>query len=386
MRRAALRGCKPIAVAAAAMAGVIACSSYGFAQAKPYDDWQNIEPAAAGFQPDVAARLDVAVRQGELPNLHAVVVVRGGKLVFERYYEGPDEFWAMPIGRVEFGPNVKHDLRSATKSMVSLLYGIAHTEGKVPALNQSLMSQFPAYQDLAADPERRRMTVAHALTMTWGLDWPTENLPTYSHNPELDMYLATDSYRFIFDRPMATAPGTTWSYCGGATAVLGHLIAQGTGEPLFQYAREKLFDPLGITEVQWVGGTDGEVSAPSGLRMRPRDFAKIGQMVLNKGRWGKRQVVPANWLEQALTPHASVPPEHVGGMNGIEYGYQWWLIRGSSEQPWFAAMGNGGQALIIIPSLDLVVAVMAGNYNTPNQRSVAMDIMNKIVLPALKGK
>ena len=156
MRRAALRGCKPIAVAAAAMAGVIACSSYGFAQAKPYDDWQNIEPAAAGFQPDVAARLDVAVRQGELPNLHAVVVVRGGKLVFERYYEGPDEFWAMPIGRVKFGPDVKHDLRSATKSMVSLLYGIALTEGKVPALNQSLMSQFPAYQDLAADPERRR--------------------------------------------------------------------------------------------------------------------------------------------------------------------------------------------------------------------------------------
>jgi CubicO group peptidase (beta-lactamase class C family) len=166
--------------------------------------------------------------------------------------------------------------------------------------------------------------------------------------------------------------------------VLGHLIAQGTGKPLFQYAREKLFEPLGITEVQWVGGTDGEVSAASGLRMRPRDFAKIGQLVLDKGRWQGRQVVPAGWLEQILTPRAPVPAQTVGGQEGVEYGYQWWVIGRSTPNPWFAALGHGGQSLLIVPSLDLVVAVMAGNYNMPSQRAASLTIMKSIVLPSLK--
>lgn len=372
--------CRRVALATLSCISVVAQAS------GTTSDWQTVTPAAAGFESNLPQRLDDAVSKGELKNLHAVVVIHGGKLVTERYYEGVDQFWAMPIGNVKFDVDVKHDLRSATKSMVGLLYGIALSEGKVPAPGQLLMPQFPELRDLAADPKRARIKIEHVLSMTWGMDWPEDIPYTDSRNPELGMYLATDTYRFIFDRQVITEPGEKWNYSGGATAVAGHLIAEGTGKPLFKYAREKLFEPLGIKEVQWVGGTNGEVSAASGLRMRPRDFAKIGQMVLNNGKWGGKQVVPADWLRQAHSPHAKVASAAETGGDEIEYGYQWWLVNRTSKNPWVVARGNGGQTLFIDRSRDLVVAVMAGNYNSADAANVPMQVMRGIVLPALKTK
>ena len=178
------------------------------AQPAPADDWQSMPLIDAGFAPDVGGRLDDAVQRGELPNLHAVVGARHGKLVLERYYTGRDERWGEPLGQVVFGPVVKHDIRSVSKSIVGLLYGIALAEGRVPALEQPIIDQFPAYADLAGDPARRRMTIAHALTMTLGTEWD-ETLP-YSdpRNSEIAMEMAKDRYRFILDRPLVAAPGS----------------------------------------------------------------------------------------------------------------------------------------------------------------------------------
>lgn len=342
------------------------------------DDWQTLPPVEAGFAPEVAAQLDDAVRRGELLNLHAVVVARHGKLVFERYYEGPDERWGQPLGTVTFGPAVKHDVRSISKSVVGLLYGIALAEGRVPTLDQPLVDQFPAYEDLARDPARRRMTVAHALTMTLGIEWD-ETIP-YSdrRNSEIAMEFAADRYRFVLGRPLVATPGSRWVYNGGATAVLAHLIARGTGRPLLDFARTRLFEPLGILDTEWAFGLNGEPAAASGLRMHPRDLARIGQLVLERGRWGKRQVVPAAWLEESFATR--VPAE-----DGLEYGYHWWLGRGQVDgRPWIAAFGNGGQRLVIVPDLDLVVAILAGNYNQPDAWKVPVAIISQILLPALR--
>jgi CubicO group peptidase (beta-lactamase class C family) len=333
----------------------------------------------AGFEPNVAGRLEDAVRRGELPNLHAVVVARDGKLVLERYYAGPDERWGQPLGTVTFGPEIKHDLRSISKSIVGLLYGIALAEDRVPALDQPIIDRFPAYPDLAADPARRRMTIAHALTMTLGTEWD-ETLP-YSdpRNSEIAMEMAADRYRFILDRPLITAPGSRWVYNGGATAVLAHLIARGTGQPLLEFAREKLFEPLGIVDTEWVLGTNGEPAAASGLRLRARDLARIGQLILNRGRWGERQVVPAGWL--ATSFETRVPAE-----GGLEYGYHWWLWPGRADsRRWIAGFGNGGQRLTVVPELDLVAVVLAGNYNQPDAWKLPVAITTQIVLPALRG-
>ncbi len=270
--------------------GVMLFFSPNSAYAGPPHDWQHASPAEAGFSPDVGEKLDDAVRKKEFVNLHAVIVVRDGKLVLERYYEGADERTRSgPLGIVKFGPEVKHDLRSVTnKSIVSLLYGIALADGMVADLDQPLVDQFPAYGDLAADPKRRRMTVFHALSMTLGTEW-NENLSYRDpRNSETAMDRAADRYRYVLERPFVTQPGSRWNYNGGATALLAHLISRGTGRPLLDYAREKLFKPLGITDVEWIADSGGEPIAASGLRMRPRDLAKIrstGHRSRNVGRF-----------------------------------------------------------------------------------------------------
>ena len=340
-------------------------------------DWETVAPAEADVAPDVAQRLDRAYDRGDLAGLHAVLVARHGKLILERYYEGPDEAWGRPLGTVAFGPDVLHDLRSVSKSIVGLLYGIALGEGQVPETDASLIEQFPDYTDLASDSARRRMTIAHALTMTLGTEWD-ESLPyTDDRNSEIAMEMAADRYRYVLSRPIVAEPGSRWTYNGGTTALLAHLVARGTERPLLAYAREKLFQPLGISDVEWTPGTNGEPAAASGLRLRPRALAKIGHLVLNQGRWGAQQVVPADWLEASFRHHAVAE-------DGLGYGYQWWLSgKDWKTQPWVAGFGNGGQRVVILPDLDLVVVIMAGRYNQPDAWTLSVGIMRDILLPAV---
>jgi len=367
----------PLLMATAANA---AAAQQGSAAAA--DSWQTATPAQVGMQASVLEGLDLAVRAGKLNNLHAVVVVRDGKLVFERYYAGSDERWTVPLGKVQFGPDVKHDLRSTSKGLVGLLYGIALSEGKVAAPDQLLLAQFPAYQDLQSDPLRRKIKIEHVLSMTFGTQW-REDLPyTDPRNSEVAMYGAPNAARYVIEQPMAAEPGTRWQYSGGATAVLGQLIAQGTATPLEEYAQQKLFLPLGITDAQWVGGSNGVVAAASGARLRARDLAKIGQLVLQDGRWADRQVVPAAWLKTSLQPHGHPPP--LSDIGEFAYGYHWGLVRlKGSGQRWIFAPGNGGQRLMIVPQERLVVAIFAGNYNQPTQDEVPDGVISQFVIPAL---
>ncbi|HKU97920.1 MAG TPA: serine hydrolase [Vineibacter sp.] len=346
--------------------------------------WTSVAPADVGFAPDLPARLDTAIAAGNLPNLHGVVVARAGKLVLERYVPGVDESWGQPLGTVDFGSTTLHDLRSVTKSIVGLLYGIALSQGKVPAPDQPLLAQFPEYPDLAADPARQKLTVGHVLTMTMGTDW-NEDVPyTSPANSEIAMELAPDRYRFILERPVVGEPGARWTYSGGATALLGRLIAQGTGRPLPDFARDALFTPLGIGAFEWVRGIDKVTpSAASGLRLAPRDLARIGQMILQNGTWDGHPVVPASWLAAALQ-------DRVGIDEFRRYGYQWYIgaflvsADGGRRERWTGAAGNGGQRLYVMPGLDLVVAMTFGNYNKPDQWQPPLTLLRNVILPAIR--
>jgi CubicO group peptidase (beta-lactamase class C family) len=148
-------------------------------------DWQPLAPAEAGFAPDLADRLAGVLRAGRAPKLHGVVVIRHGRLVLEHYGAGQDFKWNQSLGAVSFGPNTLHDIRSVTKSVVGLLYGIALAGGHVPEPDEPLLPHFPEYPDLAADAQRARLTVEHALTMTLGLEW-NEDVPyTSAANSEI---------------------------------------------------------------------------------------------------------------------------------------------------------------------------------------------------------
>jgi len=345
-------------------------------QLSAMNGWETISPVAAGFAWNPGERLDNAVENRELRGLHSVIVVHNHRLVVERYYEGYDKIWGDSIGNIEFTPNTLHDLQSITKSIISLLYGIALAEGKVPPIETPLVDQFPAYEDLMTDPDRRRITVKHALTMTMGLEW-NEDFPYGDmRNNETAMWRARDRYRYALSQPIVANPGTRFTYSGGATTLLGRIITTGVGKSLPDYAREKLFNPLSITDFDWTKVGEEE-DAAGGLRLRPRDLAKIGQLVLNQGRWNGNQLVPSEWLLSSFVESAVVDEKE-------RYGYQWWLGQlQESNHRWIAGIGWGNQGLIIIPVHQLVIVINAGNYGVRGTKLIPTIVRNYI-LPALR--
>jgi len=347
--------------------------------------WATTSPAASGFAPDLDARFEAFRTTASLRNLHGIVVLHEGNIAFERYFTGLDATRGEPAAEVVFGPDVQHDLRSVTKSLVSLVYGIALADKRVPPPNQSLLAQFPEYPELARDPQRARLTIANALTMTLGMQWNEHVSYMDPANSETAMDAAPDRFRYVLEQPIVAAPGEVWIYSGGAVALTGRLIEKGTGQPLADYARSVLFEPLGIDKSSWAKGTDGEAIAASGLRLTPRELARVGQLVLARGRWEGRTIVPAAWLDASFTPAATV-------RDGQSYGYFWRVGEiaypsktGTRGERYVMAFGNGGQLLAIIPARELVVVVTAGNYNDPNDWQVPDAVLRHFVLPNLRA-
>jgi len=335
-------------------------------------------PALAASS-DTAERLAALIQAEKVSGLHALLVSQGGNLVFEHYGQGPDERLGAPLGDVVFGPDVLHDLRSVSKSVVGLAYGIALADGKVPPPEAKLYAQFPEYADLAAQPGRDKLTIHHLLSMTLGFDWDELTI-VYGdpRNGETAMEAAPDRYRFILERPIIGEPGVKWTYCGGATALLGRLIARGTGEALPAYCRRVLFDPLGFGPSDWRVGHDGEPRAASGARLLPRDLVKIGQLMLAGGSWNGRSVVPTDWVTRVTTPVVPIS-------FGRHYGYHWYMGDFATAQPlhWFGGVGWGGQYLFVVPARDLVVVIHCGNYQRSGQEQTAvmLALMRDVVLP-----
>ena len=332
---------------------------------------------------DLSEKIDFGVRSGLIPGLHSIVVARHGRIAVERYYAGEDNHWGMPLGDVAHGPDTLHDMRSVTKSIVSLLYGIALEKGLVPPPDAPLIAQFPHYADLAADPQRAKLTVEHALTMALGTQWNEEIPYSNPDNSEIQMEQAPDRLRYVLDRPFAQEPGAKWVYNGGATALIGALIEQGTGQKLDQFAQEALLGPLGITEPM-----DGRKRRRAFRRLRPapdraRPCPHRSAACWTKGQAGGRQIVPRLGLNNPR--RAKIP---MG--DGWHYGYQWWLgtapVRAMdwSEENWIGGFGNGGQRLFIMPSTGIVMAAFFGNYNRMNSWMFPARIWWEIVLPGLE--
>jgi CubicO group peptidase (beta-lactamase class C family) len=312
-------------------------------------------------------------------NIHAVLIEREGRLVFEEYFSGQDQRWGDPLGTVTFARETKHDLRSVTKSVVSALVGIAHSEGAIRSLDSPLLDYFPEYKDLQT-PERRRITIRHALMMSVGFEWHEDMPYTDPKNDEIVMIRSAEPIRYVLSRPIVATPGTVWLYNGGATQVLGTILQRATKQPLAEYARVKLFTPLGITDFEWLGNLAGVPSAASGLRLRPRDLAKFGSLYLHGGRWKERQVLSGEWVTESTRRQILLPRQEASG-----YAYQWWhrclsTPSGVIDVP--AAVGNGDQRIFLLRAHQAVVTILAGRYNDFSD-SPATRLLLDFIIPAL---
>ncbi|UDF29096.1 UNVERIFIED_ORG: beta-lactamase family protein [Roseateles sp. XES5] len=333
----------------------------------------------AGFDPGLEWKLCAGIEAGLLRDVHCVLVSRGGRLVLEHYREAPDESWGTPLGTVAFDTETLHDLRSVTKSVTSLLYGIALDRGLVPPPEAPLLAQFPEYPDLAAEPARAKLTIGHALTMTLGLEWDEYRSYADPLNSEIAMENAPDRYRFALEQPIVAEPGTRWAYSGGATALVGAIIERGTGQRIEDFAREALFEPLGIKTFEWLRGSDGVSSPASGLRLTAPDLLRIGRLVLEGGLTEGKQVVSPQWIASTCAPLVSTD-------DGLGYGYFWFHGEApalGAARPWLAGFGNGGQRLWLLPDLDIACVIFSGNYNAPDAWVSPTRIWREIVLANL---
>lgn len=337
------------------LAGAALCGSAALAATPAGCD--TARAGANGFDP---GRLYAALSefQSGAANLHGLVVERRGTSVAECYRTGKDRpVYSLFRHKVDFDAATRHDLRSVSKSVTSLLWGIALAEHKVPPLDARVLDLLPELANLKT-AGRQDITIAHLLDMTSGLAW-NESGGYGVRNPEFGLYWRGSQAHYVFDRPMAAPAGQRFNYNGGGTAVLAALLEKGAGMPLPEYARRRLFAPLGITDWEWLTDFRGRPLAFAGLRMRPQDLARIGRLMLQHGRWNGTQIVPAAWIEASLQPHVDTG-------DGLQYGYQWWHGKTRAlgrEQAWTAAFGNGGQRLFVVPGLDLVVVVTAGVYD-----------------------
>ncbi|HSG07443.1 MAG TPA: serine hydrolase [Longimicrobiales bacterium] len=306
------------------------------------DGWDVAAPPTQGFDPTVMKILDQRLRHRDLPEVDAILVARRGVLVYEGY-SGPFA-----------GADRRHFLASATKSVASMVVGVAQQKGLVGDLDASIAPLFPEAEDLfAAEPRKRDITLRHVLTMTAGLDWDRKAV-TDRDRDDIRIKTAPDAVRYVLEKPLVEPPGTRFFYNSGASMLLTGLIPNVSGMEADAFAREHLFGPLGILDWLWQTTDDGTARGQDGLHMRARDLLKLGQLYLEGGRWKGVQLVSPAWIEASFRPWT---PTDWGYSN---YGFQWWTY--PLERPGrppladgvVFASGFGGQKLFIVPELDLV--------------------------------
>lgn len=332
------------------------------------------DPATLGFDAPALCALFREIDRGGA-NLHGLLVLRRGRLVAELYRTGLDAgIYSLWRSKTASGPGVLHDMRSISKSVLGLTYGILMAKGKAPPITTPAVAVFPEYAELDT-PERRAILIEHLLTMSSGLDWDE---PSPIHRPSRDdqfpLAWKSSAYPFVFGRDMVATPGSRFVYSGGSTAVLAEIMTRSAATDLRSIVGKELFEPLGIVDWEWSANLRGAPIAFGGLRLNARDLMKIGAMMLADGVWRGRQVVPKSWIAQSTSLHIDT------GAGG--YGYQWWTTtfawNGRSLDA-ALALGNGGQTLTLIPDLELAVATTAGDYNDPKIFPVMQDIVQRVV-------
>jgi CubicO group peptidase (beta-lactamase class C family) len=312
------------------------------------DGWEPSGPEASGLTPAQLEALVTDVIGGKAGHLHSLLIVHSGELILEEYFHG-------------YGREDLHRLASVTKSVSSLITGVAIDRRDIPGVDAPLAGFFPKHNDLF-EGAWKSVTLEHLLTMSIGTAWSEEEAE-HTHG-------AGDKFfRELLSRDFATAPGKQWQYVSANVNLLGGVIKHSTGMHADEYAAEHLFGPLGIVDWKWdYGMVDGYRLMDGSLALRPRDMAKLGAIVEAGGVWNDAQIVSGRWIAESTAPHI-VPDEG----HPEKYGYLWWLFylpSQSGTREVVLANGKGSQFIAVIPELDLVVVTTGANDDNGKQFAI----------------
>jgi CubicO group peptidase (beta-lactamase class C family) len=315
----------------------------------PTRRWQVSSLAEQGLNPDLFNEMQIHIDQQNL-NLHSLLVVRHGYLVYESYYDGYDN-------------DVLHKQYSCTKSVVSALVGIAIDQGYILGSQEPLLSLLPNFTIFNVDYRKPAITLEDVLTMSAGIDWK-------EHDPGFEgLFVSPNWMQYMLERPMSTTPGTHFLYCSGCSHLLTGIIAETTGQDVLAFAEENLFKPLGISTYIWDTDPQGIPSGGWGLQMTPRDMAKFGYLYLNRGQWNGQQIISSSWVDKS-----SAAQIETGGNLG--YGYQWWTY---TDYGAYMAIGRYGQMIFVIPDSDMVIVTTAQMDN----HDLIFDLIDRYIVPSI---
>jgi CubicO group peptidase (beta-lactamase class C family) len=357
----------------------------------PTKTWPVATPEAEGMDPAPLDAFDRELAAGRYGYVDSMLVIRHGKVVYEKTYDHAKDYARLFAGKGAPGiynyydpgwhPYYKgtklHTMQSVSKSVTSALIGIAIRRGEIPGVDARAMPYFADFK-IPPDPRRDRMTLRDVLTMTTGIRWDEESTEyTDPANNCAVMEGKEDWVRYVLEQPMAEDPGKTFVYNSGATQLLSYLLRKTTGKQADDYAKEHLFTPLGI-DFDWKRTPKGLADTEGGLYLAPRDLAKIGYLYLKNGVWDGERILPEGWV----TASTGASTRTNDGSYG--YGYQWWVMpaRDAGSHDAYAGWGYGGQFLIVVPDLELI-AVFTG-WNIYEKESVDPASALSRVLGAVK--
>ena len=322
--------------------------------------------------------------------VHSLLIYKDGLLVFEEYMEGNKYSWD---GQYYYGERIQwhrdsmHMIMSVTKSVTSFIVGIAADQGYLD-VNESIFKYLPDHQQYK-NGGKENITIEHLLTMTSGLEWDEWSDAHSTAANDIDrIYIEcqNDPLACILNRDLVSTPGENFTYSGGNMIILGEIVRNATGMNIYDYGKQYLFDPLSIDTVGWYHFDNGVYACDGSISMTPRDMLKIGVTFLDNGNWKNERIVSEAWVEKSSSTYRNntgirVPLDDTG-KNG--YGYTWWtneVSGGGNSSSVFQACGWGGQEIIVLPELDMVVVFTGGNYVVKKH---IYEILENYILAAIQ--
>lgn len=299
--------------------------------------------------------------------LYAFVLVRNSFLVKEMY-------------RNPFTPGNDFELRSATKSFISALVGIALKNGLIDSISQTMISFFPEYDSPALDPRTRTITIKDLLTMRAGFNYSESNPNTALYSPTSNWVKTTIELPLLYD------PGTTYNYSSVQAHLLSAILTKVSGMSTLEFGSKYLFTPAHISVKDWYTDPQGIYFGGAGISMKPRDMARFGDIYVHNGVMDGTLYFPREWISQTVQPSAERKFPWRGFSN-VNYGFLWWTNTGIPDSLFFAA-GSGGQYIIVVPSKNAVIVTTANANVTSSaaaqQEDDIADIISRFVIPSLK--
>ncbi len=335
-----------------------------FSQRKSIPNLPSVNPVEVGFNQDSLNVLDDLIDNFKQRDYRGLIVIKDDKLAIEYYY---NSFWRNHI----------HDIRSAGKSITSLLLGVAIQEGFVENLNQDVYSFFsPKKYPITED--YKKVKLIHLLNMVSGLDADSDD---YNTPGNAGHWIDKDEWvKYLLSIPLDREPGTKWVYADINAVLIGAIIEEKSGMSLKDFAKQYVFDPLEIKEYYWYTNASNQTGGAGNLYISTLDFAKIGYLVANEGKWGDKQIVNSDYIERLINENSNA----IGNYNPLAdaYGMLWYKSKrkfGTSEVEYLWASGNGGNHLVIVPKKSMVIAMTSGAYGNWYPHKRAYHILGKVI-------